>query len=494
MTPSKLKLMPNQSPSPTTDQAHFEDDFAALLVDIVNTPEVRQLLADVGRHWIRDWGDRSRLKQILGKPAAWAWAKGLASSEAASLAQILQRPEHLETLSARMPQILQGLRAILLAALEALGALSADRKKTLFDHLLAFDKDDSRGSLLAGLARIAEEIYKEDPLFFSVRLTPLLDRWLGRTDVGELKALLDAGQADLNALVHQAIGLLFEYPAKLVALLSMAPDGLQLALSALHELLGHMNSLPPDIFSDLLLTLLQRVDAPLVGQTLNRANEVIRQIHTGSTLIGEMDAPRFSTDLREKLREFAAQIDPLLAVKARAALIDGRETVLRILVAAAQDRPELLNLWLEQLAAGRNAEIRLFKHKIEVIENLPADEAVEALSAGLSTWNAFDLAETVNSLGRLTNRIGRLRPDLFKSLVTEFIHTLDLYELEESWDRLAGELGGAVRPAFRRLAPPLIRELCAFFEPGEEDDGCDEAMQAARGQLRRLLGVPEEKQ
>jgi hypothetical protein len=153
----------------------------------------------------------------------------------------------------------------------------------------------------------------------------------------------------------------------------------------------------------------------------------------------------------------------------------------------------LLNLWLKQLAADRNAEIRLFKRKIEVLETLPADDAVEALSAGLSSWNAYDLAETVNSLARLANRIGRLTPEVFKGLVTEFVNTLDLDGLAESLAGLAPDLGHAIRPAFRRLAPPLIRELCASFEPGEEDDGCDDVMHEARERLRRLLRGEEKK-
>lgn len=461
--------------------------FAGLVVDLLNTSEVRQLLADVSSHWVRDWSRPNPLKQVLARPAAWALSKSLAPSDADPLAELFEKPEHIETLSAQMPQILEGLRAMLLSAVGAVEKLPTARKKELLGRLLAGGEKASNESLLAGLARIAEEIYKDDPLFFSTRLVPLLDRSLGRTDFGELKALLEAGKDDLSALLRQAIGLLFEYPAKLVALLCLVPDGINLALSALHDLLGHVNTLPPDVFSDLLLSIYRQVDAALIGQSLNRANEAIRQLHTGSTLIGEMDAPRFSTDLRDKLRQIAARIDPALAVKARGALIDGRETVIRSLIETAQERPELLNLWLQQLAVGRNADIRLLKRKIEVIENLPADEAVEALSAGLSSWNAYDLAETVNSLGRLANRIGRLNPEVFKALVTEFVNTLDLYALEEGLAWLSRDLGRAIRPAFRRLAPPLIRELCAFFEPDEEDDGCDEAMQETRERLRRLL-------
>jgi hypothetical protein len=466
---------------------------AALVVDLLNTSEVRQLLAEVSSRWVHDWSRPNPLKQVLAKPAVWALSRSLASSDADPLAELFQKPEHIETISAQMPQILKGLRAVLLSAVGALEKLPAERKKEWFSRLLAGGENASKGSFLAGLARIVEDIHKDDPRFFSTRLVPLLDRSIGQTDFGELKALLDAGKDDLSALFSQTTVLLFEYPAKLVALLSLVPDSLNLGLGALHDLLGQINTLPPDIFTDLLLSIYRQVDADLIGQSVNRANEVIRQLHTGSTLIGDMDAPRFSGELRDKLRAIAARIDPALAIKARDALIDSRETLIRILIDTAQERPELLNLWLKQLAADRNAEIRLFKRKIEVLETLPADDAVEALSAGLSSWNAYDLAETVNSLARLANRIGRLTPEVFKGLVTEFVNTLDLDGLAESLAGLAPDLGHAIRPAFRRLAPPLIRELCASFEPGEEDDGCDDVMHEARERLRRLLRGEEKK-
>jgi hypothetical protein len=200
-----------------------------------------------------------------------------------------------------------------------------------------------------------------------------------------------------------------------------------------------------------------------------------------------MDAPRFTTDLKDKIRSMVAQIDPVLAIKARNALIDGRETLSSVLIATAQEHPEYLNLWLHQLSVKRNANIRLLKQKLHVFETLPEKEANEALSAGLSSWNAYDLAEMVNTIGRTVNRISRVKPDLFPALVSEFVNSLDRYELEETLDRFSQELGQVVRPVFRMAAPSIIRELCGFFEPGEEDDGYNEAMQAAREQLRALI-------
>jgi hypothetical protein len=258
------------------------------------------------------------------------------------------------------------------------------------------------------------------------------------------------------------------------------------------DIFGHINELPPDIFADLLLSLFKETDAAAIGKCLNRINEVIRQIHTGSSLIGEMDSPRFTADLKDKTRDIMAEIDPVLMVKARNALIDGRETVVAALVDTAEEHPDLLNLWLNHLAVKRNSDIRLLKKKLEVFETLPEDDALSALSHGLSSWNAYDLAGVVNTLSRILNRVARYNPDLVRSLVAEFVNSLDRYELEESIDYMCRDLAPVIRPVFRMVAPPLVRELYGFFTPAEDDDGCDDAM-AESLDLLRLLIVKEDK-
>ncbi len=468
------------------------DDLSALIVDIIDTPEVRNALSRVCGQWFEKWSAQSVLKKAAAGPASWLVEKALASGKNPDLNAVFEKPEHLEALVNEIPRMLKGLDGVILSVIRALESLPIDRKKAMIDRLFSGSQGGRESRVLPALVRMAEEVYQGDPVFLSPRILPLLERWVAQTDFGELKSLFDTARDDVDALLKGLADLVFEYPAKLVAVLSAVPDTLNLLLSTSERILDHVNTMPPDILTDLILGLFRGLDARTVGRIIHRINEIIRQIHTGSTLIGEMDAPQFTMEFREKIRDFIGEIDPALALKSRNALIDGRETVLSELITALEDRPELLNLWLSHLAAARNADIRLFKRKIQVIETLPEGDAVSALAAGLSSWNAYDLGETVNAVSRMMNRIHRAHPGVLGSLITEFVSTLDRYELEETLNVACRDIGQTVRPVFRMAAPYLVRELCGFFEPGEDDDGYDEAMDAARQRLAGLFTPREE--
>lgn len=470
-----------------------QERLSALLVDIINTPDVRNLLIDIGREWINQWSGSAPLKKGISKPASFLLSKSLAASKTKGLSDVFAKPEHIEALIHTAPQLMTALSSIRFSAMKAVDSLPIHRKKQLFETLFSKVDGDTGKQVFPIAVHIVEEIYKSDPLFFSSKISPVIEKWVSQTDFAEVKSLLDASREDVSALLENIIKIIFEYPAKLVALLSNLPEIVNLILSLANQLLAQFNAMPADIFTDLLLSLLKPIDAASIGKIFTRLNEVVRQLHTGSTLIGEMDAPQFTSDLREKIRDFMAEIDPALTIKARNALIDGRETVIGVLIEAAESRPELLNLWLSQLAAKRNSDIRLFKRKIQVLETLPEEEAVTALSAALSNWNAYDLSQTVNAIARMLNRINAFKPDVIEALVTEFVNTLDRYEIEESLDWIFRDLGRAARPIFRMTAPLIVRELEGFFQPGEEDDGYDDAMDQMRERLRSLLLSKEDK-
>ncbi|MFA6012911.1 MAG: hypothetical protein WC799_23185 [Desulfobacteraceae bacterium] len=470
-----------------------KENVSAFLVDIINTPDVRNALIDISRYWIQNWSGSGILKQGIGKPAGWVLAKTLSASTTDDLSSVCGNPAHIEALLNEIPRMLHGMKALFLSVAHAVESLPIDRKKAMLDRLFSGFHEGWGDPIFPSIVRTIEEVYKGDPTFFSSLTTPLVERWIAQTDFGELKSLFDASKADIEALCCGAVNILFDYPAKLVAALSVVPDGANLALSVVDQLLGHFNDMPPDVFTDLLLGMAKQLDAKALGRIFKRLNEVVRQLHTGSTLIGEMDAPQFTSDLKEKIRDFMVEIDPALTIKARNALIDGRETVINVLIESAEERPELLNLWLGQLTAKRNSDIRLFKRKVQVLETLPEEDAVAAISSGISSWNAYDLAETVNAIGRMMNRLHAVNPGVIESLVTEFVNTLDRYELEESMDWVCRDLGKAIRPVFRMTAPFVVRELCGFFEPGEDDDGYDETMDQTRQRLRSLLFPKEDK-
>jgi hypothetical protein len=281
-----------------------------LIVDILNTRELRGMAAGVGHEILERWSSQNRLKKRIGNTATHVLEKFLESGGHQKIKELSERPEFAEALAIQIPGIISQISEIGLSMARAIETLPDDRKKTLADRILAGFSGASPGSILNSAARTLASIYRDDPLFFSSRLVPVIERVVSHTDFGELKDLFDSAKTDIGALLTGSAGVLFDNPAKLISLLSASPDLLNLAVTVGADLFEHINALPPDIFTDLLLSLLKEADAAAIGQCLNRINEAIRQIHTGSSLIGEMDAPRFTADLKDKIRDILAEIDP----------------------------------------------------------------------------------------------------------------------------------------------------------------------------------------
>ena len=116
---------------------------------------------------------------------------------------------------------------------------------------------------------------------------------------------------------------------------------------------------------------------------------------------------------------------------------------------------------------------------------LAEKDAAEALYKGLSSWNASDLAEVVNVTCRMLNRVHEFKPEYLTTLVSEFVRSLDLFEVEDFLAWFARDMGETVRPVVRTVAPHIIREVVTALSP--EDDGNDEAIDEARNLLRRFI-------
>jgi hypothetical protein len=465
-----------------------------LLAELADTVEIRNIISGIARAWLAKENGTGIFRRLAGRPSGWAVERIVNSDKnLGRLNSFFENSENIETIISELPAIAGVVRELIHKTVISFEKLPVERKKDLLDSIFTNWNSGSGKSLVTRFACIFEEISRDDPLFFSSRLVPVLERFISETDFGDIRSFFEATSEDFEAIVKGLADTFFEYPAKLLVAVSILPGIINSVSKSTDVILNHLNNLPVDIFADLLLTMLEEIDAGTVGKIFLRVNEVIRQAQTGSTLIGEVDAPKFTVNIKDKISDFLDEIDPALTIKARNALIDGRETVISSIIDALEERPEHLNLWLGQLAAKRNSEIRLFKRKIQVIESLPEEEATAALSAGLSSWNAYDLADAVNTICRMMNRMHVINPGIIKGLVTEFVNTIDRYELEDTLDWAVKDIGTAIRPVFRASAPFIIRELIGFFEEGEFDDGYDEAMAKAKEDLGRFLGLKGEK-
>lgn len=462
--------------------------FSAYLADILTTKEVRESVDSVATRLINQWGAESLSKKMASGTARWAIKKTITpsnNSTQASLSELLKKPENISQTAFLMTTITDVLADILFAATEQFEAMDEAKKLEFLSGLFSSADPERTGKIITGLSRSLDSLYKSNPELFNEKIKAAFEVFIQNTDFSALKDLFEHSQIDISKILTGINELFFSYPAKLVTLLSFLPGVSNLLVTYLEDLFSRFNELPPDILTDIVLSLFKEVDEKGIGQLFNQFNEFVRKLHTGSALIGDAGAPYFSTVLLNKIRGVLDETDPALLLTAGNGLVDGKETLIKTFQTALGENPELLKTYLGQITSGRNSRIRLLKHKLEIIENLSESEAAEALAAGLSSWNAYDLAEVVNSAAIILNTLNEFSPELLENLISEFTGTLDLGEIELLFEASAKGAFTPFKPVLRTVLPDLLTGLIECF--ATENDGNDEKIEQARLGLRKFI-------
>jgi hypothetical protein len=464
------------------------------IADVLQTRECRQtldsLMSDFLHHWSKENTPKKTIARlyhlIIGKRLSKPVDQGMEQE----LFRLFEKPEFIEGAGKHAPAWINSAIAIIHAVTHALEHLPEDKKNEIVGSFLSEINTGKMAEIFTSLSRTAGSLRVINPSYFAEKIVPQIQKWLDHTDFGELRELFDNSKEDYDALILQICELAFEYPAKFIILLSFIPGIANFAILFLTDMTKRFNTLSPDMLADILLSFFRELDANTAGELVNNLTEIIRQLHTGSALVGESGAPRFTMDLSGKTREVLEKTDPILFIKARNALIDGKETLLKTFMNIAAENPEFLVQQLNHLSVYRNSKSRMLKRKIELIEDLPEDISIEALEKGLSSWTTYDLADIINSLSRMANTLHNSKPEVFSSLLREFTGSLDLYEIEETVRWMSKDIGQSIRPLARTIFPAIVKEFCGFFTP--EDDGQDQAIQEAREMLRGFILNGEE--
>jgi len=459
--------------------------------DILQTRECRQALDSLLSDFFNQWSKENTAKKTVAKLYRLFIGAKLSKPIDKELFQLLENPEFIRSSGRQAPIVINGIFEIIHTITHTFEHLPKDKKEEIIGNLVAEVDTGKLAEIITSFVRTTDSLRIENPTYFTEKIIPQIQNWLDHTDFGELREIFDNAKEDYDTLIVKLCELAFEYPAKFIILLSFIPGITNFAILFMADITERFNTLSPDMLADILLTFFRELDGNTLGKLLNNVTEVIRQIHTGSALVGESGAPRFTMDLSGKTREVLEKTDPKLFIKARNALIDGKETLIKTFMDIAAENPEFLVHQLNHLSVNRNSKTRILKQKIELLEDLPEDVSIDALEKGLANWTTYDLADIVNSLSRIANTLHHSKPEVLTSLLSEFVGSLDLYEIEESLRWLAKDMGQVVRPLARTVTPIIIKEFCGFFTP--EDDGQDEALQESLEMLRGIILKEEER-
>ena len=474
------------------DLAELEGKNTAI-ARILETREVRQALANILPDMLNVIAGDSRFKRVIMKMVGKFLNKSLSRPkdifEVEELAPLFDDPQFIRHIAEPMPDLINGLFDLITAAVETIEHLDTDDKKEIFGDLVSKISTGQTGAIITRTCRIINDLHGSDPEFFTKALAPGFEKWIESVDFGELKEMVDNAGQDGRAFVEMVNHVIWQYPAKMVLLLSLIPSIANGLTVFLDISVGKLNELPPDLLTDVILSFINEVDAEPVAGVLNQLTEIVRKVHTGSALLGEPGAPQLPRVLSDMIEKIIDRTDPITLWKAKIALAETKATIGQAISESMTSRPNFKHLNIIMGPELTNIRLKALNQRLAAWDSEDDEELAKSFSQNLSAYDAQELAEVLNNTLRIINRLGDERPAIFTEFAAQVMNAIDDYELSETARRLFNGVSTEMKPAARAVVPGLVTWICDVLQP--EDDEYEEDAEKARNALRSLL-VKEE--
>ncbi len=471
-----------------------EDAGAAVVRKLLHTREVRRLLGSILPEVLNVYAGQSRVRRFAARVAGKHLSRSLSRPgdifQQREIEKLLADETFIREVVRCLPEMADSFLNLAATAAATIDGLETGAKKELLGDLVSRMSSGQTGGLITRGCRIVNDIHKDDPEFFTRVLEPGFRKWIGSVDFGELKEAVDHSAGDARAFVAMANNVLWEYPAKVVMILSLLPSVVNMLADALDISMNRLNELPPDLLTDVVLSLVQEIDARPLSRLINELSEAARKIHTGSGLLGEPGSPRLPRVLSGKIDEVVDHVDPVVLWKARMALAETGATVNRAMAEAVNRNTELKRLSMRRRPEIANLRVKTFNHGISWWDGVDDAETAASFSQNLSAYDLQEFADAINGVLYIFNRIGDQQPELLPRFVDRFVSAIDDEALAAAASKLFGDADEeAPSPAARAVVPQLVLWAANVLAPAD-DDYEDNARQA-RDALHHLFAAEE---
>lgn len=480
---------------PTTSSAavltaHSDGSLASALLQ---TDEVRRALGAVAPELLRAWAGTSKWRGLAAEVLTRLLRRGLAEAgrgrTEASLQTVLRDPDRARQIAAQLPDTVNAIVGASAAVSEGVALLPPQEKARLLGELLERFDAAIAGQLLTRLVRFLNEVEEAEPGVMAERLRPAVRAWLGSVDFGEIKTLVDSLADQAPALVGMINEELWEYPTKLVSLQATLPALLNATVRALLASLEPVNRQAPDMVADLVLALLRDVKGEDLGRLVTAACEAFRKLHTGSVLIGDNGKPQMPADLSALLGDMVHSIDIDLLLKTRALLADTQESTHSALLTLLEEQPRLVREMVADRFRRPAAALRRLARGTDLLERaLGDDDIAAAVTSGIGEIDAQELADTLNRLLAIADRVHEASPELLRGMLTQIGSALDERQVGQTLRWVVEDLVAALAPVAHEVLPPLLTGLAELLASGARSNG---ELRSAIDALRVAI-APEE--
>jgi hypothetical protein len=226
------------------------------------------------------------------------------------------------------------------------------------------------------------------------------------------------------------------------------------------ETLSPVNNMAPDLLGDVVLSLADDINGKDIGMLINELSELVRKIHTGSALLGEPGKPQFPNTLSRLAKETMSTVNISLLLKSRIMLGELREQSQQTFDELLEQSPELSREYLKSHFVSVTNLIRKWSRKADAFERLFSDEEIaREFADGMSGIDAQQLADTVNRLCGILNRVQGVHPGLIRDTLSQTINSFDAYELANTVQWLTADVVESLKPVASEILPPVIRGI-----------------------------------
>lgn len=318
--------------------------------------------------------------------------------------------------------------------------------------------------VLSSKADVPEKISGDADYAESLR--PLTRELIEHIDFGEIKESADFHKDNIAAVVKMANEEMWRYPAKVICLLALLPAALNMTVSATKETLIPMNKMAPDLLSDVAFSLMRDLDGKNIGLLINELSELVRKLHTGSTLLGEPGKPLLPHTLSNLTRETMSTLDIHLLLKAKKLVAELREISLESFIDQLEQSPELSRELFQNHFLSVVAFIRNWSRKADALERLFSDEDIaREFAGGMGEIDAQEVANTISLLCGMLNRVRAVTPGVIRNTLSQAINSVDADEVGETVRWLTEDIVESLKPVASEVLPPLIRGIADLLKP-----------------------------
>jgi len=353
--------------------------------------------------------------------------------------------------------------------------MSANVEKIIDNVLSRSDQDESRNT---------------DDVSYAESLRPAVRQLIEHIDFGEIKEAADFHRDNIEAVMKMANEELWRYPAKVICLLSLLPAAVNMSLSATRETLIPINRLAPDLLADVVFSLVDDIDGKNIGMLINELSELVRKIHTGSTLLGEPGKPQLPNALNRLTSEAMSTVDINLLLKSRKLLAEIKEVSLKAFIDQLEQSPELSREFFQDHFLSIVAFIRNWSRKADAFERLFSEEDIaREFARGMGEIDAQEVANTISMLCGIVNRVRVVTPGVIRNTLSQAINAVDADEAGETVRWLSEDIVESLKPVASEVLPPVIRGIADLLRP-DPDNGSGE-IQEALAYFKNAINVKE---